>query len=330
MSKSRGTFVMARTYLDHLNAEYLRYYYAAKLSSGVDDIDLNLEDFHQRVNSDLVGKYINIASRASGFITKKFDGKLLSLQDDKNLMDGVLGSGTTIAEFYEAREYGKAIKDIMKYADSINQYFDDKKPWLLAKDDSKADELHEVCSRTLHGFYALSIMLAPILPSTTEKVAKQLFGMDRAFVWKDLETCPVSINKFKPLMTRIEKEQIDKIVEASKQQQTAHQKLTKTNTGNTAIDIDPIAAEIEFEDFSKVDLRIAKIIKAEHVEKADKLLQLTLDIGGRNSQCICWHQVSVFTRRTGRQTHRDGGQSEAQKNALWVIGGHGTGCRAWG
>ncbi|MCW9013010.1 MAG: methionine--tRNA ligase [Gammaproteobacteria bacterium] len=279
MSKSRGTFIMARTYLDNLNPEYLRYYYAAKLSSGVDDIDLNLEDFQQRVNSDLVGKYVNIASRASGFITKHFQGKLLSPLNDKKYMDGVNGAQFLIAESYEHREYAKAIRDIMKNADNINQYFDEKKPWLLAKDETRHDELHEVCSRTLHGFYFLSILLAPVLPATTKKAATELFGLDRNFIWDDLKTFPASINKFKPLMTRIEQESIDRIIETTKQHLAEQAAVTEKPPAGPLTD-DPIADEIEFDDFAKVDLRIAKIVKAEHVEKADKLLQLTLDIGG--------------------------------------------------
>ncbi len=278
MSKSRGTFIMARTYLEHLKPEYLRYYYAAKLSSGIDDIDLNLEDFQQKVNSNLVGKYVNIASRASGFITKHFDGNLLSPLNDKHYMDGVHGSAFTVAESYEKREYAKAIRDIMKYADDINQYFDDKKPWVLAKDESKRDELHNVCSRTLHGFYMLSIYLTAVIPETTEKVANELFGLNRKFVWDDLKTFPEKINKFKPLMQRIEKEAVDKIIEASKQNMEAVKKAAgKKDKPSTN---EAIADEIEFDDFAKIDLRIARIIKAEHVEKADKLLQLTLDIGG--------------------------------------------------
>ncbi|MDH5734639.1 MAG: methionine--tRNA ligase, partial [Gammaproteobacteria bacterium] len=216
MSKSRGTFIMARTYLNNLNPEYLRYYYAAKLSSGVDDIDLNLEDFQQKVNSDLVGKYVNIASRASGFITKHFDGKLLSPLHDKAYMNSVHDTKNLTAEAFENREYAKAIREIMKHADNINQYFDDKKPWLLAKDENKLAELQEVCSRTLHGFYMLSILLAPILPATCTKVARELFGLDRNFIWDDLESFPQTINKFKPLMTRIEQEQTKKMIEESR------------------------------------------------------------------------------------------------------------------
>jgi methionyl-tRNA synthetase len=277
MSKSRGTFIMGRTYLDHLNPEYLRYYYAAKLSSGVDDIDLNLEDFRQKVNSDLVGKYVNIASRAAGFITKQFAGELLSPLNDRHYMEGVRGTAHLVAEAYENREYGKAIRDIMKVADNINEYFDDKKPWVLAKDASKREELHQVCSRTLHGFYMLSILLAPILPATASRAATELFGLDRNFIWDDLDRFPGKINKFKPLMTRIEQQQLDNIIEDSKQHLQPGQTL---EPAAGALADDPIAAEIDFEDFARIDLRVARIVKAEHVEKADKLLQLTLDLGG--------------------------------------------------
>ncbi|MDH5472699.1 MAG: methionine--tRNA ligase [Gammaproteobacteria bacterium] len=276
MSKSRGTFIMARTYLNNLNPEYLRYYYAAKLSSGVDDIDLNLEDFQQKVNSDLVGKYVNIASRASGFITKHFDGKLLSPLHDKAYMNSVHDTKNLTAEAFENREYAKAIREIMKHADNINQYFDDKKPWLLAKDENKLAELQEVCSRTLHGFYMLSILLAPILPATCTKVARELFGLDRNFIWDDLESFPQTINKFKPLMTRIEQEQTKKMIEESRDNITSASAAPATGP----LADDPIASEIEFDDFAKIDLRVARIVKAQHVEGADKLLQLTLDLGG--------------------------------------------------
>ena len=276
MSKSRGTFIMARTYLNNLNPEYLRYYYAAKLSSGVDDIDLNLEDFQQKVNSDLVGKYVNIASRASGFITKHFDGKLLSPLHDKAYMNSVHDTKNLTAEAFENREYAKAIREIMKHADNINQYFDDKKPWLLAKDENKLAELQEVCSRTLHGFYMLSILLAPILPATCTKVARELFGLDRNFIWDDLESFPQTINKFKPLMTRIEQEQTEKMIEESRDNITSASAAPATGP----LADDPIASEIEFDDFAKIDLRVARIVKAQHVEGADKLLQLTLDLGG--------------------------------------------------
>ena len=289
MSKSRGTFIKARSYLDHLNPEYLRYYFAAKLSSGVDDIDLNLEDFMQRVNSDLVGKYVNIASRTANFITKQFDGKLLGVtefttadSDASAYMDGVLGSAGLIAEHYEAREYGHAVRAIMEYADGINQYFDQNEPWKMAKDPDRKDELHRICSRIMHGFYLLSIYLAPVIPGTTSRVARELFGMDRNFQWDDLhaDCFPSSIAKYKHLAKRIEQKAIDAMLEDSKQHLEATAASTPAAVAEGPLAKDPIADTINFDDFAKLDLRIAKIVKAEAVEGADKLLALTLDIGG--------------------------------------------------
>jgi len=286
MSKSRGTFINGRTYLDHLNPEYLRYYYAAKLSSGIDDIDLNLDDFIARINSDLVGKYVNIASRTANFIVKQFDGKLLSVNDfmtanDKAVyIDGVNSTARLVKEHFEARDYGQAIRKIMEYADSINQYFDENEPWKLAKDESRKDELHRICSRILHGFHALSIFLSPILPKLTQRVAKELFGKADNFTWDDLaeQAFPSTLNKFKHLAKRIEQDAVDAMVQASKESLA----MTEEKTVTAPLADDPIADIIEFTDFAKVDLRIARIVDARHVEGADKLLQLTLDLGGES------------------------------------------------
>jgi methionyl-tRNA synthetase len=277
MSKSRGTFIKARTYLDHLNPEYLRYYYTAKLSSGVDDIDLNLEDFMQRVNSDLVGKVVNIASRCAGFITKKFDGQLSAELPEQGLYDEIVAAGDEIAEHYEKREYNKAVREIMAQADKANVYIDENKPWVLIKEEGREDEVQKICSQGLNMFRLLMTYLKPILPATAEK--SEAF-LNTEFSWSSIgkPLLSHSINKFKPLLTRIEKEQIDAMTEESKENLTAAQ--TETLTGPLADD--PIADEITFDDFARVDLRIAKIVKAEHVEGADKLLQLTLDIGGQN------------------------------------------------
>ncbi len=274
MSKSRGTFINARTWLDHLDPEYLRYYYAAKLSSGIDDIDLNLEDFTARINSDLVGKYVNIASRTANFIVKQFDCELLSDKDyGKHETDG---GKQAIAEAFEQREYSRAIRDIMRMADSTNQFFDENEPWKLAKDPDQKDKLHKVCSRILHSFYVLSIFLTPILPVMSRRVARELFGMDRDFVWNDLDSFPTRINKFRHLAKRIEPKTVDAMVEASKQSLN----VTETRPTSGPLSDTPVADTINFDDFAKIDLRIARIVKAEAVEKADKLLQLTLDIGG--------------------------------------------------
>ncbi|MEE9422051.1 MAG: methionine--tRNA ligase [Gammaproteobacteria bacterium] len=283
MSKSRGTFIKARTWLDHLNPEYLRYYFAAKLGNGIDDMDLNLDDFSQRVNSDLVGKYVNIASRTANFIVKQFDGKLLGINEftdndaDKKLyLESIQGTAQTISEHYEAREFSQAVRDIMQYADQINQYFDEHEPWKLAKDPEQKDKLQKICSRIMHGFYSLSVLLTPIIPGITSRVARELFAMDHSFIWSDLDSFPTQLNKFKHLAKRIEPEAITAMIDASKDSLT--ETVTKPASGPLADD--PIGETINYDEFAKIDLRIAKIVKAEAVEKADKLLQLTLDIGG--------------------------------------------------
>ena len=285
MSKSRGTFINARTFLDHLNPEYLRYYYAAKLSGGVDDIDLNLEDFIARINSDLVGKYVNIASRTANFIVKQFDGALLPLDqaiaDDSErdtYLAEILGISDKVATLFEAREFSQAIREIMKLADNINQYFDSNEPWKLAKDPEQKDNLHRICSRILHGFHTLSILLTPILPTLTERVSMELFGKAQAFTWNDLDAAafPTTLNKFKHLAKRVEPDAVEAMLEASKEDL----KVTDEKPVSGPLADEPIADTIDFDTFAKLDLRIARIVKAEAVEKADKLLQLTLDIGG--------------------------------------------------
>lgn len=276
MSKSRGTFIKARTYLDHLGPEYLRYYYAAKLSSGVDDIDLNLDDFMQRVNSDLVGKVVNIASRCAGFINKKFDSQLASTLPDESLYNELVNGGEQIASYFEAREYNKAVREIMALADKANVYIDTNKPWVLIKEEGKASDVQAICTQGINMFRVLMTYLKPILPDTAEK--SEAF-LNTTLRWNELANPLLDhgINTFKPLMTRIEKESIDAMTDASKQ----HLENTTTPTTGPLAD-DPIADEIQFDDFAKIDLRVAKIVKAEHVEGADKLLQLTLDIGGVN------------------------------------------------
>jgi methionyl-tRNA synthetase len=276
MSKSRGTFIKARTYLDHLNPEYLRYYFAAKLGSGIDDIDLNLEDFQSRINSDLVGKVVNIASRCAGFIKKRFDGKLADSLSEPALFDQFIAEADHIAARYENREFGQAMRDIMALADKANQYIDDKKPWALAKEEGKDQEVHDICTMGINLFRVLVAYLKPVLPVTVEQ-AEAFLNID-ALTWDAIATPLLDhdINKFKPLMTRIESDKIDAILEASKQTMTTE---TKTEAKPADSNIDPIADEIQFDDFAKIDLRIAKIVNAQHVEGADKLLQLTLDIG---------------------------------------------------
>ena len=277
MSKSRGTFITARSYLDHLNPEYLRYYFAAKLSSGVEDIDLNLEDFIARVNSDLVGKVVNIASRCAGFIRKRFDNRLADELSEVDLFDQFTAAGSTIAELYETREFSRAVREIMTLADRANQYIDDKKPWVIAKQDGGDTELHAVCSMGLNLFRLLIGYLRPILPATA-KLSEEFLQVE-PLTWEALSS-PLTghkIAKFKPLMTRAEQPQIDAMVADSKENLEVTQAAPEPAG---ALAGDPVGDNIEFPDFAKVDLRVVRIIKAGHVEGADKLLQLTLDLGG--------------------------------------------------
>ncbi len=280
MSKSRGTFIKARTYLEHLNPEYLRYYYTAKLSSGVDDIDLNLEDFMQRVNSDLVGKVVNIASRCAGFITKKFDKQLSAELPEPELYNDIVAAGEQIAEFYENREYNKAVREIMAQADKANVYIDENKPWVLIKEQGREDDVQKICTQGLNMFRLLMTYLKPILPATAEK--SETF-LNTELKWASIDQPLLShkINKFKPLLTRIEKEQIEAMTEHSTENQAIENAPAEKNNVSGPLADDPIADEINFDDFAKIDLRIARIVKAEHVEGADKLLQLTLDLGGQ-------------------------------------------------
>ena len=283
MSKSRGTFIMARTYLDHLNPEYLRYYFAAKLGDGIDDLDLNMEDFMQRVNSDLVGKVVNIASRCAGFVNKKFDGMLSNDLAEPELYQEFVNQSEHIAAQYEAREFGHAMRSIMALADKANQYIDEHKPWVLAKEEGKEQQVQDVCSMGLNMFRALVTYLKPVLPVLTEQA--ETFLNVEPLNWDSIGT-PLTnhkLNKFKPLMTRVEQEKIDAMLEDSKQNIAATEATEESKTevnADSPLAKDPISETINFDDFAKLDLRIAKIVKAEHVEGADKLLQLTLDIGG--------------------------------------------------
>lgn len=276
MSKSRGTFINAKTYLKHLNPEYLRYYFAAKLGNGVDDIDLNLEDFSQRVNSDLVGKVVNIASRCAGFVNKRFDGKLSNELSEPELYQAFTDASESIITRYENRQYSQAMREIMALADKANQYIDDNKPWQMIKDDALVDQVQDVCTMGLNCFRALIILLKPVLPELS-KHAEGFLNIDQ-LSFADIHTPLLdhNINKFKPLMTRVEAESIEKMIEDS--QESLKEEDTQVVSGPLADD--PIAETISFDDFAKIDLRVAKIANAEHVEGADKLLQLTLDIGG--------------------------------------------------
>jgi methionyl-tRNA synthetase len=272
MSKSRGTFLTARGYLDHVgNPEYLRYYYAAKLGPGLDDIDLNFEDFVARVNSDLVGKYVNIASRAAGFISKQFGGRL-SHADGATLRRSAADALEQAARLYEAREFGKAIRLAMDLADRLNRDFDAAQPWVLARESSRHGELQRVCSEALQGFKLLSVLLAPVLPGLADRVAREFFGLARGFRWSDGAEPATNINPYSHLMTRIEPEKVAAMVETNKDSPPA------AGAGGKEAD-SATGTKITIDDFNKVDLRVAKIVKAEIVEGADKLLRLTLDLG---------------------------------------------------
>ncbi len=282
MSKSRGTFINARTYLDFLKPDYLRYYFAAKLTNGVDDLDLNLDDFIQRVNSDLVGKVINIASRSAGFI-KKAGGKLSNTIDDPTLWQQFVDRESLIAECYEQREFSKAMREIMNLADAANEYIAAKEPWALAKTEGNEQKVIDICTLGINMFRAIMTYLKPVLPVITreaEAFLNEELRWDQPLSFKGDH----SINKFKPLLSRIEKEQVDAMVEASKSELAPKEETTPDAKTETKKVLGPhkeeLATEIDFNAFANVDLRIAKIVSASHVEGADKLLQLTLDIGG--------------------------------------------------
>jgi methionyl-tRNA synthetase len=279
MSKSRGTFIKARTYLDHLDPEYLRYYFAAKLGAGVDDIDLSLEDFTARVNADLVGKVVNIASRCAGFVSKRFAGRLSATVAEPALLEEFVAAGPSIAGAYENREYSRAVREIMALADVANRYIDERKPWVIAKEAGRDGELQDVCSMGLNLFRLLIGYLRPILPGTAEKAESflRIAPLDwEALAWPLVDHI---IGTFEPLMTRVDPKRVEGMLEASKED------LAKRDTGQPAqapgpLDADPIATAIPYDDFAKVDLRVARIVAASPVEGADKLLQLTLDLGG--------------------------------------------------
>ncbi len=272
MSKSRGTFIMAETYINHLSPEYIRYYFAGKLDNTIDDIDLNLTDFQTRVNSDLVGKLVNIASRCAGFITKTFDGKLSDALADVTMFEEFAEAGGKIAASYESRRYSRAIRDVMALADRANQYIDAAKPWVLVKNDDTRGQVQLICTQGLNLFRLLMIYLKPVLPKTAGNV--ELFLNIPPLKWEDAGQPLLNhrINRFKPLLTRVEDKQIEAMVEETR----AEPKLSGPLTDM------PVADQISIDDFSRVDLRIARIVDASHVEGADKLLQLTLDLGGKN------------------------------------------------
>ncbi len=302
MSKSRGTGISPLRYLDvGMNPEWLRYYIAAKLNPYVEDIDFNPDDFLARVNADLIGKYVNIASRAAPFIARQFGGKVDAAQLAH--VAGIEGPiAASIAEGYEGRDFGRALREIMAYADRVNKYFDENQPWVLAKDPAQSARLHEVCSRCVWAFYHLSIFLRPVLPALTSRVARELFALDRDFEWRDHGRIPSgwqgALKPYSHLMTRVEAKMIDalfdipaavpdtndksaqstKSAKSAKTTQSAKdQSVTQPATPAEAASTAP--GTISIDEFAKVDLRVAKIVNAEHVEGAEKLLKLTLDIG---------------------------------------------------
>ncbi len=280
MSKSRGTFIKARTYLDTLDSSYLRYYFASRLSSKIDDIDLNLEEFITKSNTDIVGKVVNIASRCSGFVYKKFDATLSSEVLDTDLEKEFADAHQDITNAFEKREFSSAIRLIMALADRANQFIDHHKPWALAKEEGQEEKVHQVCSQGVNMFKALISYLKPIIPEIAAK-AEMFLNIDMSN-WDDAPKFLTNhrISKFKPLATRIEQEKVDKILDDT-QAMLAKEKIPEKKSAPKAIDITP---ECSLDDFMKVDLRIAKIVEAEHIEGADKLLKLILDIGGTTKQ----------------------------------------------
>lgn len=274
MSKSRGTFITAKSYLEQgLNPEWMRYYIAAKLNSKIEDIDLNLQDFISRVNSDLVGKYVNIAARASGFIAKRFEGKLKDVSDSA-LLAKLTAQSEAIAECYENREYAKALRDIMALADAVNEYVDANKPWELAKQEGQDERLHEVCSELINAFTILTAYLAPVLPQTAANAARFL-NLD-AITWANTRVTLSeghAINKYEHLMQRVEQKQVDDLIEANKQS------IQTTPAPVEDSKYEKVAEQASFDDFMKIDMRVAKVLNCEAVEGSTKLLKFDLDFG---------------------------------------------------
>jgi methionyl-tRNA synthetase len=294
MSKSRGTGISPLRYLSiGMNPEWLRYYISAKLNSNVEDLDFNPDDFVARVNSDLIGKYVNIASRAATFITRYFDGALGYSGDAALIAREAREIALRVAEHYETRDFGKAMREIMAHADRINHDFDAHQPWVLAKDSARRAELQDVCSRALQGFRLLSVLIAPVLPDLAERVARELFGLDRPFAWIDTDVLPVRINPFRHLMTRVDPKQLDALFEIDEEPAPAVAAVTAAagsartasppaGASDTATLANAAAVEgnlLSIDEFLRVDLRVAKVLRADLVAGADKLLKLRIDVG---------------------------------------------------
>ena len=290
MSKSRGTFIKAQTYAKHLHPEYLRYYFASKLSNKVEDINLDFEDFMQKVNSDLVGKVVNIASRSAGFLVKKYDGMLTEVCAEPRLLEDITKTGDEIAAAYENREFSRAMRLIMQCADKANEYIDEKKPWSLAKQEGTEQEVQDVCSVAINIFRQLMVYLGPVLPELTAN-AKEFLNIDSlSFASRNEWLLGHQISKFKPLMQRIEEKDIAAMVEDSKASLAVTATPTASPDAKSAAENNQLAAQdlgvsaeqtdyIGIDDFAKVEMKVAHVIACNYVEGADKLLQFTLDVG---------------------------------------------------
>ncbi|MBF0611850.1 MAG: methionine--tRNA ligase [Magnetococcales bacterium] len=290
MSKSRGTFIKARDYLDFLDPEALRYYYAFKLSNRVEDLDLNLEDFSQRVNSDLVGKVVNLASRTAGFVNSRFDGMLAApYPEDGGLYREFVQAGQEIDQYYEQREFGRAMQAIMRLTERANQFVESRAPWVLARDESQKNALLEACSISLNLFRVLMTYLKPVLPRTAQKV-EAFMALPEGLTWEGRETPLVGhrIQPFQHLMQRVDSKKVEQLVERSKGDMapSSPPPVAPSSTPAPQVAVDPLAAPISIDIFGQMDLRVAKIIQAEGVEGADKLLKLTLDLGGLGQRTV--------------------------------------------
>ena len=297
MSKSRGTFIKARTYLDHLDPEYLRYYFATKLSARVEDIDLSLEDFAQKVNSDLVGKLVNIASRTAGFISKKFDGRLSSELANPDLVEAIRAKGPDIREAFENREFSKATREIMALADDVNAWIAEVAPWQLEKNEATLPDVQPICTTAINAFRLLVLYLKPVMPMLSDKV--QTFLQVDRLDYESLNHTLLDhqIEAFTPLITRIEMKDVEAMI------QPEVTEIKDTTQTSTPSGIEPIEAECTIDDFAKVDLRVATIVSAEAVEGADKLLKLILDLGDEQRQVFSGIKAAYRAEDlVGRQT----------------------------
>ncbi len=316
MSKSRGTGVSPQRYIElGLDPEWLRYYIAAKLNSHVEDIDFGPDDFVARVNSDLIGKYVNIASRAATFISRHFDGMLATPDESSNDRANRLTISQMDAEAarenYETREFGKVLRDAMKIADRINEAFDAAQPWVLAKDPAQRTKLQTVCSQALQGFQLLSVMLSPVLPQVASRVARELFGLSRDFTWKDAWSEPQRIGTYRHLMTRVDPKQVDALLGAvsltprpSPEGRREGTPTSLPSPGDGRVVGGEGPAQVTIDDFTRIDLRIARIVAAEAVEGADKLVRLTLDVGEAKPRTVFAGIKSAYAPETlvGRLT----------------------------